>query len=428
MKSVVLLIILLQVTFPQFNEVVSHTYGDAQFLLAADLDGNKTGEILIWDSETFEVSCYDYRGSSLWTLQTSHPILTAAAEDLDGNNQKEVFLLEDVPEDVFPTYRIIRVESDGTVSWRKLIEVDVPDEFQFHFIDADGKPGKEIVVANRIIKEGGLERLAFQRDRLILATQEFGGSPYFLTSAPDPPYELYTFGTDPVWQGQPCEISETDASTEMLLCTLFFEAGICLCLDDWTITESTPLMKSIYLWSDISGDNKEEAIFFTDTEVQLIDCQGMTLWKWESPAPIINLQILDMTGDACSEIAVMTPSKGSHVPSLYVLDCTGEIQSAFALNVKGTPTVVFTDLDGDTDVDIVTFSQGRRSTLRIYSNTRMKGLLDDVEPGTPLEVVDPSNFAAKFWTFWAVYRIVIVACVALVGIIIIVKYKYYKKS
>ena len=425
MKSVVLLIILLQVTFPQFNEGASLTFGDAQFLCAADLDGNGTGEILIWNSETFEVVCYDCNGSSLWTLQTTYPILTAAAEDLDGSNQKKVFLLEDVPEEVFPTYRIIQVESDGTVSWRKLIEVNVPDEFQFHFIDADGKPGKEIVVANRIIKDGGLERLAFQRDRLIIATQEFGGSPYFLTSTPDLLYELYTFDTDPLWQGQPCAISETDASTEMLLCTLFFEAGICSCLEEWTITESTPLMKSIYLWSDITGDNMEEAIFYTDTEVQLINSEGTTLWTWESPAPIIDLRILDLTGDTCSEIAVMTPSKGSHVPSLYVLDCTGEIQSAFALNIKGTPTVVFTDLDSDTDVDIITFSQGRRSILRIYTNTQTKGLLDDMEPGSPLKVVDPSSFAVKFWTFWAGYWIVIVACVALVGILI-VKYKYKK--
>ncbi|MBU7018322.1 MAG: hypothetical protein HXS44_12500 [Theionarchaea archaeon] len=426
MKSVVLLIILLQITFPQFNEVTSLTFGDAQFLLAADLDGNGTQEILIWNSEALEVICYDYKGSSLWTLQTDYPILTAAAEELDGSNQKKVFMLEDVPEEVFPTYRIIQVEYDGTISWRKLIEVNVPDEFHFHFIDADGKPGKEIVVANRIIKDGGLERLAFQRDRLIVATHVFGGSPYFLASAPDLSYELYTFDTDPLWQGQPCAISETDASTEMLLCTLFFEAGICSCLEEWTITASTPLMKSVYLWSDITGDDVEEAVFYTDTKVQLINCQGTTLSTWESPDTIVDLRILDMTGDTCSEIAVMTHLKGSHVPSLFVLDCTGEIQSVFAFNIRGTPTVVFTDIDSDTDVDIITFSQGKRSILQIYTNTSIKGLLDDMESGTSLEVVDPSSFAAKFWTFWAVYRIAVVGCLALVGILIIAKYKYKK--
>jgi len=424
MKSVVLLLILMQAAVPHFNQVADLAFdGDARLLTVADLDGNRTGEILIWNSAENEVTCYDYKGVILWTLQVTYPVLTAAAEDLDGNNQKEIFLLEDVPEDSFYTYRITRVEADGTASWRKLIEMNIPDTFQFHFINADGKEGKEIVLANRVILQGGLERLAFERNRIIIAAEEFGGSSYFLTYQPDVGYELYPFDTEPLWQGQACEISGTEASMNLLLCTLFYESEVCSCFEDWTFTESTPAAKSVRLWSDITGDMTEEAVFYTDTTVQVIDSQGTTVWTWESPEFIQEIYMMDMTGDVCSEIAVLTPVEGSHVPSLYVLDCTGTLISVFALNLRGIPTVIFSDMDGDTDPDIVTFSQGgRKSTLTVYTNTVKKGSLDDVTALSALEVVNPSGFTTQFWKFWARYQVIVIAaviiCVAVIAVIV----------
>lgn len=420
MKPVLLLVLLaLQITVPQFNEVVEHTFdGDARLLCVADLDSNGTQEILAWDSVTREVICYNCTGSVLWTLPVEYPLVTAAAEDIDDNGSKEIFLLEELGGDTYYSYRIMRIEQDGTASWRKLIEINIPAEFEFHFINADGKPGKEIAVANRILLEGGLERLAFERDRIIIGTAEFDGAPYFLVETPAG-YELYTFDTEPVWQGQPCE-PNTEATE--LLCTLFFNAGVCSCFEDWTFTESVPVMKGVLLWSDITGNGTEEALFFTDSSVQLLDSQGETLWTWESPHPIQTLHIVDMTKDGSSEIVVEPDLRGVHVPSLYVLASTGELQSAFALNLSGIPSVVFSDLDGDTDPDLLAFDQReRRSTLSIYTNTVKKGQLDNLEPLRTLEVVDPSSFQTKFWTFYGQYRILAgIALAVIVGILFVV--------
>jgi len=420
MKPLLLLVFLaLQITVPHFNEVVEHTFdGDARLLCVADLDSNGTQEILTWDSVTREVICYNCTGSTLWTLPVEYPLMTAAAEDLDDNGSKEIVLLEELGGDTYYSYRIMRIEQDGTVSWRKLIETNISAEFEFHFINADGKPGKEIAAANRILLGGGLERLAFERDRIIIGTAELDGAPYFLVETPAG-YELYTFDTEPVWQGQPCEIN-TEAM-ESLLCTLFFNAGVCSCFEDWTFTESAPPMKSVRLWSDITGNGTEEALFFTDSSVQLLDSQGETLWTWESPHPIQTLHILDMTKDGSSEIVVEPISRGVHVPSLYVLDSTGELQSAFALNLSGTSTVVFSDLDGDTDPDLLTFDRReKKSTLSIYTNTVKKGQLDNLEPLRSLEIVDPSSFQTKFWTFYAQYRILAgIALAVIVGILFI---------
>lgn len=424
-SSALLIVLLLQATVPQFIQVGEQTFeGDARLLFAADLESDGTQEILVWDAVTREVICYGCAGSPLWTFQTAAPLVAAAAEDLNGDNLKEIFLLEELESDTYYPYRIIRLESDGTVSWRKIIEINILTELQFHFVNVDGKPGKEIIIANRVILEGGLERLAFERDQLITGAAEYEDTSYFLVQNPDSGYALYTFDNEVVWQGQHCQMQGIQASMELLACTLFFEAGVCSCYEDWMFVQSEPLMKSVRLWTDLTGDGAEEAIYVTDTEVQLIDSQGSTVWTWKSPEFIEDLKILDMTGDGYSEIVIMTPSKGIHVPSLYVLDCTGSIQSVFALNLSGIPSVVFSDMDGDTDLDLITFSQARKSSLQIYANTHKEGLLDDLEPGTPLEVVDPSRLMTKFWTFWAAYRFVIlIVIIAVAGILFMVKRK-----
>ena len=418
---VVFVFLLLQAASPQYNEVTEHTYeGTARFLCLTDVDGNGMKEALIYDDAARKVICFTCSGSSLWTVQVDYPLMTAAAEDIDDDGLQEIFLCEDVGGDIYYTYRIIRVESDGTVSWRKSIEVNIRTDFPIHFINADGKPGKEIVAANRIILGRGLERLAFERDRIILAVAEDGGAPYFLVRCPDVTYELYTFDEEPLWQGKQCEIHDTEASTELLLCTLFFEAGVCSCLEDWTFTETAPLMKSMRLWSDIDGNGTGEAVYVTDTEVQFIDCEGNMLWTWESPEPIQDLKIVDITADGISELVVLTPVKGIHLPSLYVLNVTGEIHAAFALNLSGTLSAVFSDLDGDGDQDLVVFSQRERSSLHIYTNTAVRGPLDDLESLSSLEVVSLSGFKTMFWTFYAEYGMVLIFAVVVIAILFVV--------
>lgn len=418
---VVFVFLLLQAAPPQYNEVTEHTYeGTARFLCITDVDGNGMKEVLIYDDAAREVICYTCNGSSLWTVQVDYPLMTAAAEDVDDDGLQEIFLCEDAGGDTYYTYRIIRVESDGSVSWRKSIEVDIRIGFPIHFINADGKPGKEIVAANRIILGRGLERLAFERDRIILAAAEYSGSPYFLVRCPDLTYELYTFDEELLWQGKQCKIRDTEASTEVLLCTLFFEAGVCSCLEDWTFTETAPLMKSMRLWSDIDGNGTEEAVYVTDTEVRLIDCEGNMLWTWESPEPIQDLKIVDITADGCSELVVLTLVKGIHLPSLYILNVTGEVHAVFALNLPGALSVVFSDLDGDGDQDLAVFSQREKSSLHIYTNTSVRGPLDDLEPLSSLEVVTPSGLTTMFWTFYAEYGMVLIFTVVVIAILFVV--------
>ena len=418
---VVFVFLLFQAASPQYNEVTEHTFeGEARFFCLTDVDGNGMKEVLIYDDAAREVVCYTCNGSFLWRVQVDYPLMTAAAEDIDDDGLQEVFLCEDVGGDIYYTYRIIRVESDGTVSWRKSIEVNIRTDFPIHFIDADGNPGKEIVAANRIILGRGLERLAFERDRIILAVAEYGGSPYFLVRCPDLTYELYTFDEEPLWQGKQCEIRDTEASTELLLCTLFFEAGVCSCLEDWTFTETAPLMKAIRLWSDIDGNGTEEAVYVTDTEVQLIDYEGNILWTWESPESIQDLKIVDITADGISELVVLTPVKGIHLPSLYVLNVTGEVYTVFALNLSGTLSVVFSDLDGDGDQDLAMFSQRGKSSLHIYTNTAVRGPLEDLESFSSLEVVSPSGFKTMFWTFYAGYGMILIITVVVIGIFLVV--------
>ncbi len=411
--------VLLQAGAPPFHEIAEHSFdGSAQVLFVADLDNDGTEEIVVWDAVAGEVICHDFKGAPLWTLEASYPVVTAAAEDLDDDGSREIFLLEEVGGDTNYVYWLIRMESDGTPSWRKRIEISVQAELEFRFVNADGKPGKEILIANRVLLGGGLERLAFEWDRIIIGAEEHGGTCYFLVHVPEESYyELYNFDAELVWKGSPCEITDTKASTEVLLCDLFMRAGVCSCFEDWTL-ESVPLTKSVRLWSDLTGDGNEEAIYYTDTVVQLIDHQGDLRWTWESPEYIEDLMVLEMTGDACTDIVVLTPQR-PHVPSLYVLDCTGSIQSIYALNLSGTPTVLFSDLDGDGDSDLLTFDRKKRgSTLRIYANTLQKGPLDAEIPLGSLTPVDPTSVKIKFWTFYAEHGMTVLAVAGLIVIVV----------
>ncbi len=426
MKSVVVLLLMaLQISTPCFNEVAHQTFGHAQLLVAADLDGNKTTEVVIWDAQTQKVICYDYICQRLWELEVAGPVITGAADDIDEDGSKEVFLLEEQGGDTFYGYRIIRVEHDGNADWRKYIEISVKSDLTFYFINADGKPGKEIAVANRILLGEGLERLAFGWDRIIVGVAHLGGEPYFLVYLPkESLYELYSFSEEPLWKGKPCEQTQMDASMQLLICTLFMDGGVCSCLEDWPLKEAVPIMKGIRLWSDITGDGKEEAVYVTDSAVSLIDCQGDTLWTWQSPEPIQECRVQNIVGDASSEILVFTASRGAHVPSLYVLRSTGVVESVYALNLSGTPTVFFSDMDGDNDLDLLTFDEKKRgSSLRIYANTSARGPLDTLEPLGSLEEVNPSSMKTRFWTFYAAHGAVmaVVLVVAIAGTLFVVR-------
>lgn len=415
--TVLLVPLSLQGGTPQFNLVEERTFeGNARFLCAADLDYNGTAEILVFNGVTREAVCYDFRGSPLWSVEVEYPLVTGAAEDVDDNGKKEIFLLEDLGHETFYSYRITRVDADGTSNWRKYVEMNVPSNCTFHFINADGNPGKEIVFANRVMVEDGRERLDFEWDRFVINTETFGDVPYFLVYAPDQSlYELYTFDIEPLWQGKSCDMvtGGIEPSMQMLLCTMFIESGVCSCLEDWSLT-SVPPMKSVRLWGDLAGDGSEEAVFFTDSTVQLFDSQGNVLSTWESPERIEKLQVTNLAQDSCSEIIVLTPQK-AHLPSMYVLDCTGALQSVYALNLSGAWTVLLSDLDGDQDVDVLTFDEKKKSSLCIYSNTSRRGPLDELPPMKALKPVDPASFTVRFWTFYLQHSFLILA--VLLGIV-----------
>ncbi len=427
MKSVVLLLLVLQISFPVFNEVAEHNFdGYAQVLFTADVNSDGLYEIVVWDKANSSITCFDYRLHPIWTVEISEPVIAAGAEDLNDSGTKEIFILTELEKttDFYP-YRLYRIEADGAVPYRKYMETSIHYDFTFHFINADGKPGKEIVIANRILVSEGLERMAFGWDRTIVETILVEDNPYFLVYAPnDAVYELYGFDKDIVlWQGQACDIPSAEAELQDVLCTLFMKAGTCLCREDWVLT-SEPL-KSVQLWSDITGDGKEEALLYTENRISVTDG---TRWTWESPAPIDALMVLDMTGDTCSEIVVKTSYKGVHTPSLYILDCNGALQSVVALNLSGDAYIFFSDLDDDTDVDLVTCDQKSKSTLRIYTNTMEKGPLDQLESRGILEVVDPSSLKTTFWIFFAQYRILLVLCIVVFGALFAVVTKRKKRE
>jgi hypothetical protein len=429
MKFVALcILILLQLTVPPYNQVGEQPFRkDAYLLFAADLESDGYQEILIWDVAASEVICCDCTGSPLWTFQMTSPLVTAAAEDLDADGLKEIFLLEELEHDTFYAYRIIRLEPDGTAVWRKMIEVDILCDLQFLFSNVDGKPGKEMMIANRVILERGLERLTFERDQLIKGAAESGGASYFLVQNPDSQYALYTFDHEVVWQGQPCQVQGLEASLELLVCTLFLQAGECSCFEDWTLTESIPIVKFVRYWKDITGDGTEEAVYLTDTDIQVTDHQG-TLWTWKSFEPIETVRIVDITGDGPLEIVAITPGRGAHLPFLHILDCTGSVHS-FALDFSGSSSVVFSDMDGDSDLDLVTFSQTiLKSSLQIYTNTHTHGFLDELEPHKSLEAVDPFSAKPRLRGFWEAYWILILLAVVVAGVLMRVTYKKLLKK
>lgn len=421
MKSVVLFLLLLQTSFPAFNQVAEHTFdGYAEVLFTADITDDGLYEIVVWDKVDSVIICYDYKLHPVWTVEIFHPVIAAGAEDLNDSGTIEIFILTELEKtsDFYP-YRLYRIEADGAVPYRKYMETSIQYDFAFHFINADGKPGKEVVITNRILVSKGLERMAFGWDRAIVETVLVDDTPYFLVYVPnDAVYELYGFDEDTIlWQGQACDISSAEAELQDVLCTLFMKAGICICREDWVLTDEP--LKSVWLWSDITGDGKKEALFYTEKEVTVT--AENTQWTWESPTPIDALQVTDITGDTCSEIVVKTTYKGVNTPSLYILDCNGVVQSAVALNISEDAFIFFSDLDDDTDVDLVVGdSKSRKSTLRIYTNNTEKGLLDQKESLGRLKVVDPSSVKTTFWILISQYYLLVLLGVVVLGALFVV--------
>jgi hypothetical protein len=417
----ILALLLFQAGFFQMNEVQEQSFeGYAHVLLTADLDHDQSKKVIVYDETAHEVSCFDCFLTLLWTLPVDYPVTTAAARDVDGDGLEEVFLLEELKGDTFYPYRVIRVEPDGTPNWRKFIEINVHADLQFHFVDADGTQGDEIVLANRILVEDGRDRLDFERDRIIIGTMLYEGTPYFLTYLPeDESYELYTFDTNPLWKGQACEVEGTEATVEIVLSTLFMKAHVCSCGKDWALEPEEQVMKNVRLWADITGDGEEEALFVTDNTVQLLDSKENTVWTWECPDPVESVSVMDLTGNGQLEILVTTSLKGIRVPSAYILTDSGSLLAVVAFSLS-EPEFQFTDLDGDKDIDVWTCDlKSRGSTLHIFSNSAIKGPLDSLSPIGALQTIDPASPVTAFWKFFAQYReLVLVALVALVGIIL----------
>jgi hypothetical protein len=414
------------------NEVQEQSFeGYAHVLLTTDLDHDQSKEIIVYDETAHAVSCFDCFLTLLWTLNVDYPVTTAAARDVDGDGLEEVFLLEELKGDTFYPYRVIRAEPDGTPNWRKFIEINVHADLQFLFVDADGNPGDEIVLANRILVKDGRERLAFERDRIIISTILYEGTPYFLTYLPeDESYELYTFDTEPLWKGQECEVEGAEATMEIVLSTLFMKAHVCSCGKDWALEPEEQVMKNVRLWADITGDGEEEALFVTDNTVRLLDSKENTVWTWECPDPVESVSVMDLTGDGRLEVVVATSLKGIRVPSAYILTDSGSLLAVVSFSLS-EPQFQFTDLDGDKDIDVWTCNpKSRGSTLRVFSNSATKGPLDALSPRGSLLTIDPASPVTAFWKFFAQYReLVLVALVAIVGILLfLVKLKREKKK
>jgi hypothetical protein len=417
----ILVLLLFQIGFFQMNEIQEQSFeGYAHVLLTVDLDHDQSKEIIVYDETAHAVSCFDCFLTLVWTLSVDYPVTTAAARDVDGDGLEEVFLLEELKGDAFYPYRVIRLEPDGTPNWRKYVEINVHADLEFHFVDADGTPGDEIMLANRIMVKDGRDRLDFERDRIIISTMLYEGTPYFLTYLPeDDSYELYTFDTNPLWKGQACEVEGTEATTEIVLSTLFMKAHVCSCGKDWALEPQEQVMKNVRLWADITGDGEEEALFVTDDTVQLLDGKENTLWTWECPDPVESVSVMDLTGDGQLEILVATSLTGIRVPSVYILTDSGSLLAVVAFSLS-EPEFLFTDLDGDKDIDVWTCDlKSRGSTLRIFSNSAMKGPLDSLSPRGSLRTIDPASPATAFWKFFAQYcELVLVVLVAIAGIIL----------
>ncbi|MBU7014478.1 MAG: hypothetical protein HXS43_06580 [Theionarchaea archaeon] len=407
MRSVmILMFLLIQVGFPQMNEVAEQPFeGYAHVLLTSDLTNDQSKEIIVFDEIASTVKCFDCFLTLLWTLEVEYPVITAAARDVDSDGMEEVFFLEELKSGTFYPYRVISVEPDGTPNWRKFIEVNVHADLQFHFIDADGNPGEEIVIANRILMEDGLERLAFERDRTIISAVLSEGIPYFLTYLPEEAsYELYTFDTEPLWKGDDCRVEGTEVTLEIPLCTLFMKAHLCSCVEDWALEPGEQVVKNVRLWADITGDGEEEALFVSDTTIKLLDDEETTAWTWECPDSVESVSVIDFADDGVLELVVATPLKGIRVPSVYIVDSQGSLLTVLSFGLS-EPQFQFTDLDGDDDVDVWTCDlKSRGSTLRVYSSDAASGPLDALSPRGVLRTIDPAGPVTAFWKLFAQYQ------------------------
>ncbi|MGD2246905.1 MAG: hypothetical protein PVF58_00755 [Candidatus Methanofastidiosia archaeon] len=430
MKSMALIVLLaLQVAAPQFNRAAINTVDDAHLLDTADLDNDGIQEILFWNSKN-EIICYHCTDidSPYWTVQLPNPVVTGAAEDLDGDGSAEIYVLLEIGKTTVYQYRLVYIAPDGTIIWRKLIETKtkVTGDIKFHFINMDGKGGKEIVIATRVLVQEGLERMTFEWDRIVIETALVENTPYFLVYVPtDSVYELYAFEPEmhaftedtALWRGSLCAVN---TPWEDVVCKLFYNSELCSCYENWTVSPPSHVVKSVKVQTDITGDTA--AVYWTDTYIQLIESHT-TVWTWESPDPIKQVYLMDITGDMHPEIVVITSARGSHVPSCYILDSTGTAYS-YALNLHGDhPVVHFSDLDTDTDIDILTVdSTWRGTSIKIYTNIEASGELDHLDSSTSLELVDPSSVHTAFWRFYAKYKILIlILVVILVGGAVIIK-------
>jgi hypothetical protein len=430
MKSMVLILLLaLQVFAPQFNRAAINTVDDTHLLDTADLDNDGIQEILLWSSKN-EIICYRCTDidSPRWTVQLPNPVVTGAAEDVDGDGSAEIYVLLEIGKTTVYQYRLVYIAPDGTIIWRKLIETKtkVTGDMKFHFINMDGKEGKEIVIASRVLVQRGLERMTFEWDRLVIGTALVKKTPYFLVYVPaESVYELYAFNPEihsftedtALWRGPMCAVN---TPWEDVACELFYNSGLCSCYENWTVSPPSHVVKSVKVQTDITGDGTA-AVYWTDTYIQLIE-PHTTVWTWESPDPIKQVYLIDIAEDIHPEIVVLTSARGTHVPSCYFLESNGTAYS-YALNLHGDhPVVHFSDLDGDTDTDILTVdSTWRGTSIAIYTNTEASGELDHLNSSRSLELVDPSSVRTAFWRFYAKYNILIlILVVILVGGVAIV--------
>ena len=362
----------LQLCSPQFNLVTEiHCEGEPQVHSISDLYGDGSKELILSDT-AYQVHCYDFSGSHIWSLNFDYPVIQVTAHDVDKDGEKEVFFLEEILSTDYYMYRVSSVNAHGDVLWRKFIEVAAPLSPWFRFFEVDGRDGDEILIANQIISGSGFERFEFDRHCSICEVKKIHDIFYFLLlDAENSIYRLCTLENDLLWEGTPCQREEGGPHLSTILTDMFARAGIPSCSEKYYFQESMPLLQSISYVVDFTENHEEEQILVTEREVTSFISDDIR-WSWSSPDSIAFAVLADMTGDGRVEIIIHTTHHWFHGSSLHIL--SGEVDHLTGVKLESSGIVYPIDVDADGDGDLVIADTKKR--VCIYSNACQQGPMD----------------------------------------------------
>jgi len=363
----------LQLCSLQFNLVTKiHCEEEPHIYIISDLYDDGSKELILSDT-AYQVCCYDFSGSNIWSLEFDYPVIQAAAHDVDQDGEKELFFLEELLSTDYYMYRVSSVNAHGDVSWRKFIEVAAPLSPHFRFFEVDGRDGDEILIANQIISGTGFERFEFDRHCTICEVKKIDDIFYFLLlDVQNSVYRLCTLENDLLWEGTPCQREEGGPHLSTLLTDMFARAGIPCCSEKYYFQEGMPLLQSIPYVVDFTENHEEEQILVTEREVTSFISNDIH-WSWNSPDSVASVVLVDMTGDGRVEIIIHTTHRWFHGSSLHILSREGEHLTGVKLEASGI--IHPTDVDADGDGDLVIISDTTKRVY-IYSNACQQGPMD----------------------------------------------------